>query len=396
MMAVVLIAALAYLGVAVLRSVPAPAVVGVRLSASFSGSRFTLNWPRQGEAALAVDNVGLVGFHGAERPVPIASVAKVMTAFVVLSDHPLHGTQSGPELTITPADVGVYRLDAAAGDSVVAVRAGERLSERQALEGLLLPSGNNIAFLLAQWDAGSQTAFVAKMNQRAKALGLDHTHYADASGVAPATASTAADQTQLALAAVRVPVFRQIVAMPQATLPVAGTVFNVDAMLGRDGIVGVKTGTTTQAGGCFVFAALDRVDGRTTTLVGAVLHQLPSTAQPSIISAAFHATASLLSTARSVPRRQRVLAAGSTIAVIQSPWTAPVALRVSRSVSLLGWPGLKVQVRLEAPRSLPSKLTAGERLGSAIVTAGYERATVPVVLSQTLPGPSLGWRLSHP
>jgi serine-type D-Ala-D-Ala carboxypeptidase (penicillin-binding protein 5/6) len=81
----------------------------------------------------------------------------------------LHGGVGGPQITVTPADVAVYRADAAAGQSVVAVRAGERLTERQALEGLLLPSGNNVATLLAR--SGSERAFVAKMNASARALG---------------------------------------------------------------------------------------------------------------------------------------------------------------------------------------------------------------------------------
>ena len=172
-----------------------------------------------------------------------------MTAYLVLVAHPLRRGAGGPQIVVKPADVAVYQADVAAGDSVVAVRAGERLTERQALEALLLPSGNNIATLLARWDAGSERAFVARMNARAGALGLAHTHYTDASGVQPGTQSTAADQVRLAMLAIQVPVFRQIVAMGQVTLPVAGRQHNLDKLLGTDGIVGIKTGTTSQAGG---------------------------------------------------------------------------------------------------------------------------------------------------
>ncbi len=83
------------------------------------------------------------------------------------------------------------------------------------------------------------------MNAQAQALGLDRTRYADASGVQAGTVSTAGDQVRLEMVALEVPAFRQIVAMPEVTLPVAGQQYHVDALLGRDGIVGVKTGHLT-------------------------------------------------------------------------------------------------------------------------------------------------------
>jgi serine-type D-Ala-D-Ala carboxypeptidase (penicillin-binding protein 5/6) len=115
----------------------------------------------------------------------------------------------------------------------------------------LLPSGNNLATLLARWDASSEAVFVAKMNAQARALHLAHTRYVDASGLSAGTASTARDQVSLAMVALEVAVLRQIVAMRQATLPVAGRQYNLNAMLGNDGIVEVKTGSTSHARGCF-------------------------------------------------------------------------------------------------------------------------------------------------
>jgi D-alanyl-D-alanine carboxypeptidase len=70
-----------------------------------------------------------------------------------------------------------------------------------------------------------------------------------------------------------VPVFASIVATPTATLPVAGTVHNTNTLLGHNGFVGVKTGSTAAAGGCFAFRAVRRVDGKRTTLTGVVLGQ---------------------------------------------------------------------------------------------------------------------------
>jgi D-alanyl-D-alanine carboxypeptidase (penicillin-binding protein 5/6) len=123
---------------------------------------------------------------------------------------------------------------------VVAVRVGERLTEGQALEGLLLLSGNNMATLRVRWDAGSERAFVAKMNARARALGLTHTRYTGASGVQASTASTAGDQVRLAMRAMDVLALRQTVAVAQATLPVAGRQYTRTRCSAKTGSLGSR------------------------------------------------------------------------------------------------------------------------------------------------------------
>ena len=158
-------------------------------------------------------------------------------------------------------------------ESVVPVAAGEQLTERQALQALLLPSANNIAAVLARWDAGSTARFVARMNATARSLGMTHTRYTDPSGYDDATVSTAADQVRIVDRAMRLPVFASIVATPSATLPVAGTVHNTNTLLGHDGFVGVKTGSDDAAGGCFAFRAIRWIDGKRTTITGVVLGQ---------------------------------------------------------------------------------------------------------------------------
>jgi len=338
----------------------------------------------------------VIGLHGSGQPIPIASVTKVMTAYVVLHDHPLRDGASGPQIVVRPADVSDYVADHAAGQSVVAVQAGESLTERQALEGLLLPSGNNIATLLARWDAGSERAFVAKMNAQARTLGLDHTHYADASGAQPATVSTAADQLRLAMLALGLPAFAQIVAMPEVTLPVAGRQYNVNALLGKLGIIGVKTGSTSQAGGCFVFAAHELLGGRTVTVVGVVLHQRATRTHPSIIAAAFDASTTLLASVRSVLVTRRVVAHGATLAWVKTQWAAPVAVHAAASASLVGWPGLPTHTTIATAPHLAVPLEAGEGVGTATVAAGQQPARVALVSSGALAGPSLFWRLSDP
>ena len=229
-------------------------------------------WPTSGQVAVQIGHSQIQAGPN-QHAAAIASVAKVMTAYVVLRDHPLRPGQDGPTMTLTDADVADTDRRRGQQESVVSIAAGEQLTERQALQALLLPSANNIAAVLARWDAGSASRFVARMNATARSLGMTHTRYTDPSGYDDATVSTAADQVRVVDRAMRLRVFANIVATPSATLPVAGTVHNTDRLLGYDGFVGVKTGSTAAAGGCFAFRAIRWIDGQRTTITGVVLGQ---------------------------------------------------------------------------------------------------------------------------
>ena len=378
------------------RDVPSVRLVAADAPEQFSHRPIGLAWPAAGEAAVAVPGVGMLGSRRGDRAVPIASVAKVMTAYVVLRDHPLGPRDSGPVITVTPVDAAIYQADLATGQSVAPVDAGERLSERQALEEMLLPSANNVATMLAIWDAGSLGAFVAKMNHWARVLRLEHTSYADASGVDSATRSSADDQVRLATAALRMPVFAQVVSMRQARVPVAGVLFNRDALLGRDGVFGVKPGSTSAAGGCFVFAAHEHVGARVITVIGAVLGQPAAPAQPTILlEAALHATTTLL---RSIPHVLETVRFGQDIplASLHVPWTHPVAAGLSRVVSFVGWPGLPIRMRITAARDLRVPVPPGQTVAVADMAAGDQHETVPVVAIHELAAPSFWWRVTHP
>ena len=230
-------------------------------------------WPAYGQAAFVETGRSQVEAGPNQRAAPIASVAKVMTAYLVLRDHPLSAGEEGPTITLTDADVADTDRRRGQEESIVSIAAGEQLTEREALQALLLPSANNIAAVLAQWDAGSADRFVARMNATARSLGMTHTRYTDPSGYDAATVSTAADQVRIVARAMRMPVFASIVATPSATLPVAGTVHNTDTLLGHDGFVGVKTGSDHAAGGCFAFRAIRWIDGTRATITGVVLGQ---------------------------------------------------------------------------------------------------------------------------
>ena len=230
-------------------------------------------WPAYGQAAFVEAGQSQVHAGPNQHPAAIASVAKVMTAYLVLRDHPLRLGQDGPTIMLTDADVADTDRRRGQQESVVSIEAGEQLTELQALQALLLPSANNIAAVLARWDAGSEDRFVARMNGEARSLGMTRTRYSDPSGYDDATVSTAADQVRIVERAMRLPVFASIVSTQSATLPVAGTVHNTDTLLGYDGFVGVKTGSDDAAGGCFAFRAIRWIDGKRATITGVVLGQ---------------------------------------------------------------------------------------------------------------------------
>jgi serine-type D-Ala-D-Ala carboxypeptidase (penicillin-binding protein 5/6) len=229
-------------------------------------------WPLDGQAAVSIGRSQLQAGPN-QHVAPIASLAKVMTAYLVLRDHPLRPGQDGPTIALTDADVADTGRRREHEESVVSIAAGEQLTELQALQALLLPSANNIAAVLARWDAGSADRFVARMNATARSLGMTHTRYTDPSGYDDATVSTAADQVRIVDRAMRLPVFATIVATANTTLPVAGTVHNTDTLLGHNGFVGVKTGSDGAAGGCFAFRAIRSIDSKRTAITGVVLGQ---------------------------------------------------------------------------------------------------------------------------
>jgi serine-type D-Ala-D-Ala carboxypeptidase (penicillin-binding protein 5/6) len=352
------------------------------------GTAPALPWPAQGEAALFVEGLGEVGSSGGQAPVPMASTVKLMTAFLVLEDHPLALNEPGPTITVTRADVSTYVAERNQNESVVPVLAGEQLSEYQLLQGLLLPSASNFADMLANWDLGGVPAFVGRMNARAAALGMSATHYADVSGFSPQSVSIPSDLIKLGQTAMRLPVFAQIVAQSQATLPVAGVVRNLDTLLGQGGVVGIKTGHTDQAGGCFVMAADLTIDAVSLRVYGAVL------GQPNALTGAFKATSTLLQGLIPALHLRPVVRRDDVIARYRTAWDEAGAIVASQSVAWVLADGTAIsrQVKLD---DLPAMLPAGTRVGTLFVGAGSHQAEVPLVTAAAINGPDAGWRLTR-
>ncbi|MFC9265097.1 D-alanyl-D-alanine carboxypeptidase family protein [Streptomyces hydrogenans] len=240
-------------------------------------------WPEDGQSAVELVGTGAPEARGEQQPVPIASLAKVMTAHVVLKEHPLRPGEPGPLIEV---DRQAAHEAGVGGESTVPLQAGRTYSQRQLLELTLIPSGNNAARLLARWDSGSQDAFVRKMERTADELGMDRSTYTGASGIEPTTTSTAVDQVKLAREAMKDPVFREIVASRSVTVPDIGPITNTNSLLDTPGVVGIKTGSSTPAGGNLLWACEVPSGGTTRLLLGAVLHQRANTTPSEGIQAA--------------------------------------------------------------------------------------------------------------
>jgi D-alanyl-D-alanine carboxypeptidase (penicillin-binding protein 5/6) len=308
---------------------------------------------------------------------------------VVLIDHPINAGQDGPAITLTQIDVQAYQSDRAQGQSVVPVRAGEQLTELQALQGMLIPSGNNIAEALARWDAGSVSAFVDKMNQQAKLMGLTRTRFADPAGADAGSASTPGDLMTLGIAAMRFPVFAQVVSLPSAVLPVAGAVYNVDSVLGKDGIVGIKTGSGFNLGANFLFASSVKVDSHQVTIYGCVM------GQPTL-AAAFGAARALVRAMIPALSVKQVIARNQAVGAYMTTWGDQTDLLSTVDVFVVQWPGMVMRDRLDAPAlRVDNPIDAGADAGKLHLVLGDYDLDVPLVTASGLFPPGKLWRLTR-
>jgi D-alanyl-D-alanine carboxypeptidase (penicillin-binding protein 5/6) len=205
---------------------------------------------------------------GTERP--MASVTKVMTALLVLEADDL-----GQEIRVPKA---AFTYAWKNGGESAALHPGDTLTAQQLLNALLLPSGADAAYTLANAYGPGMTAFIAKMNATAAQMGMTQTHFTSPDGLPypteTATYSTPSDLLKLGLAAMKYPVFRSIVDQRFYHLPKQKGQHhqywwdNTDGLIGSyPGAMGIKTGYTDKALHCLLFEAVR--NGR--TLIGVVL-----------------------------------------------------------------------------------------------------------------------------
>lgn len=336
--------------------------------------------------------VGAVGFDGLlaagneQAPMATASITKVITALVVLEEHPIAAGEGGPEISYTEADVGIYWDMIAQNGSVAPVRAGTTLSLRESLEAMLLPSGNNYAISIANWAFGSVDGFLDRARTWLDAHGLVNTRIADPSGLSLENVSTAAELVQLGELALEDPVLAEIVATQSVDVPELGTLKNGNKLLGTHGVDGIKTGTTDDAAN-LLFSADYAVGSSTVTVVGVLL----GGATHAVLN---DAIAALLDSIAPGFHEVAPLEANEALAEYETPWGESARARTTSGASVVVWNDTPVDVEVHA--NAVTLANRGDEVGTAVVRAGSQEITVPLVLDASLTDPGAWWRLTNP
>ncbi|HVS58772.1 MAG TPA: serine hydrolase [Candidatus Saccharimonadales bacterium] len=353
-------------------------------------SQVMLTWPSYGEAAIGVLGYkGVLASNNGDQSLSTASIAKVVTALCVLQKHPLQTGQDGPTLTLTQSDVDLYNMYLQENGSLVGVADGEQLSERQALEAMLLPSGNNMADTLANWAFGSMSAYLSFANQYVATLGMTHTHLADASGFKDATVSTANDLVLLGETAMQTPALAKIVSETSAAVPVAGQISSTNLLLGQDGIVGIKTGNNDKDTGALLFASRQHLsNSQSITIVGVIM------GGPSL-PAVMYDTPALIDSVVGGFKSQTIVNAGDIVGRYNVPWQkGSVAAVATKDLSVFTWEGQSISATVHLD-TLTAPASANQVVGSVTLPSA-SGTSVSVKLQSSIPTPSLKWKLLHP
>ncbi|MES9502778.1 serine hydrolase [Streptomyces koyangensis] len=360
---------------------------------TFQGEKPAMPWPTEGQATVTVDGIGSLGSYGEQKPIPIGSVAKVMTAYTILREHPVKKGTEGEMLTIDAKAQQDY--ENAGQESTVKVTEGQKISVKEAIEAIMLPSANNIARQLARWDSdGDEAAFVEKMNKYAAELGMENTTYTDPSGLKETTVSSAEDQVKLGKAVMEFETFSSVVRLPNYESTTSGqTEKNYNFLVPMYGVVGIKTGSTTKAGGNLLFAAEKVVDGKKQLIIGAVFGQHA----PPILDTATARSKDLILRTQELLTSKPVVEKGDVVGHVDDGLGSTTPVVATKDVPAVGWPGLTVKLALDdGGKALPHEAKAGTEVGVLSVGDGTGDAVeVPVALQHDLAEPSFGAKLQR-
>ena len=345
-------------------------------------------WPSYGQSAVGAVGFGVLATNGDQTAHPIASIAKIILAMAVLNEKPLNAGETGPVVVITQTDVDFYYADLKQGGSLLPVDDGEKLTEYQLLQGLLIASGDNIAETLATWAFGSTENYLTYANQMVKKLNLTETHIADDSGLSAETVSSASDLVKLGEKALSYPIIAEIVSQPKATFPVGGTITNYNSILGTDGIIGIKTGNTPEAGGCFLFAVKDPVNLSAPIVVGAILGAKN-------LGAVLRDTTAFIQSNVKNFRTVSVVKAGQIIGTYDTPWGQKLNA-IAKDDLILYSIDNKIITPIVVLNKISKNLAADAEVGTVIATTTGNSKTISVVLDSNLIAPKYSWKLLHP
>lgn len=384
--AILVFVVIAYVSASLLMPIPAVTTLA-QTPPSTTTKQVDVKWPAYGQAAIGAVGYGILGTQGEAKSLPTASVAKVMTALAVLNQRPLAVGEQGPIITITQEDVDEYARTVAMDGSNVPVAVGEQITQYQALQALLLPSANNMAHTLTKWAYGSEEEYLQFVNNFAKSLGMENTHFDDSSGYSSKTVSSAQDLVKLAVNAMDHPVIAEIAAQKEATIPVAGRIYNVNMLLGKDGIVGVKTGNTEEAGGCFMAAAVRDIGGKKVIAVSVIM------GAPNLYTA-LRDSVPLVNSVLDGFVAATIVQPGQTVGQYETPWGSSANLVAKQAVSGLQWSNNTVKPALIIDEAAKAPQPSQQVVGTIQAQFGRDIAKTDVVVDSPIAEPTILWRLT--
>jgi D-alanyl-D-alanine carboxypeptidase (penicillin-binding protein 5/6) len=312
--------------------------------------------------------------HAANRERPIASATKLMTTYLAL--HSLKPSQKlrAPDYHASSSE-----------ESLLDLYAGEKITVKDLLYAMLLPSANDAAETIADGVAGNEKRFVAQMNRAARRLGLTHTRYANPIGLDdPHNYSSASDLVKLAGILLRNRLFARIVDTPSATLRSGQTVRRVTTrntlLLDEPWVVGVKTGHTSGAG--YVLVAAGRRNG--TTLLSAVLGTSSEERRDA-------ESLKLLDYGFSQYRAKTPVRRGQELADPSLDYRSDhLPLIAKRTVPVSIRRGQRLTTQVRSPDQITGSVEKGEPLGRVLVRVdGRLAAASPLVAAHSVAAPSL-------
>ena len=332
---------------------------------------------------------GIWASGGGDGARPIASISKLITALVVLDAKPLADTSDpGPTITFDRADHALYDKYYVLGASIAEMPTGSSMSQRQALEAMLIVSACNYAEAVSTWAFGSQSAFQRATRDWLAANGLAATTIVEPTGVDARNVSTPGDLIALGRIAMGHPVIAQIVGMSTLNVPNIPATHNTNALLGIDGITGLKTGTLEETGSNLLFSAtMDAGTGEPLSIIGVILG---SSSRESVNLG----VRALLGSIRDGFHTVNLGAEGDLIGTYSTPWGESADILLGESASVLTWSDTAVTSTFTAtPLTTGSD---GDVVGSVTWTVGSHEITAPLVLDGTIEPPDAWWRLTHP
>ncbi len=382
-----LFAASTYVGVAALAPI-APVEPRVVPIESVSTPAAEVDLPSYGGSAIGdADSDHLYAGVDIDTPRPIASLTKVITALVVLDEHPIEDGADGAVITLTAADSRLVARYAAINGTTAPAPAGRTITQRAVIELMMVHSANNYAETLAVWGFGSVEAYLDAAREWLDEQGLSGISVADTTGFSPENRASPRTLLRLARVAVADPVVAAAGALPRVTVPGIGSYDNRNLLVGLDGVTGLKTGTLRASGSSLLFSAEHAGPSAEHRVVGVVLNG------PDGPRVAADARALLLSV-RDDYHEVELVPEGAAIAHYSTPWGDTAELRTARGIDDLVWGEMTSVASISAPIVQPGVGSSG--VATVEVRYAGRRASVPVRWVGSIDEPPLEWRLAQP